>query len=70
MGQKAKDAMRVIIQLGILFLTLAAPALPQTVVKLWSVQRLRISSEDAFCCTHGGESIRLEHNEASWQRGF
>jgi hypothetical protein len=26
MGQKAKDAMRVIIQLGILFLTLAAPA--------------------------------------------
>jgi hypothetical protein len=39
MGQKAKDAMRVIIQLGILFFTLAAPALPQSVVKLWSARK-------------------------------
>jgi hypothetical protein len=33
-----------------------------------SLQELGISSEDALCCTHGGESIRLGHNETSWQR--
>jgi hypothetical protein len=37
--------MRVIIQLGILFFTLAAPALPQSVVKLWSVD---LSEDEDF----------------------
>jgi hypothetical protein len=35
--RKAKDPMRVVMRLGILFLVLTHPALPQSVAKLWSV---------------------------------